>query len=314
MRKRICKKLTLKYVDEEKVKTNKDKDKSDSEGNIKEPDTKNISENNKIKESVISGEIPDGFKICGWLIKTNANSKYYDVVCNWERRKELPIIGNDCFRFKVNLSQENNNYNKNINAKWIVDIFCIHEDFLVSNFSKTYSFPKSNRHFFVNCDCDFKQCNYKNLLYDDEDDDDSDYEDGDIIFHKLNLNNSIIEHGHILNVIFYNGNFSCDLCKRSLENNYGLGCRRCDFDLCKYCIKKLKTSNFHEHIFQFKLIKNNTFNSVENPFGNKPKNEIPKKIICNYCLMTIEIKTMFCPTCNLNICFSCFKKKLYSQT
>ena len=138
LRKRICKKLTLKYVDEEKVKTNKDKDKSDSEGNIKEPDTKNISENNKIKESVICGEIPDGFKICGWLIKTNANSKYYDVVCKWERRKELSIIGNDCFRFKVNLSQENNNYKKNINVKWTVDIFCIHEDFLFSNLRKFY--------------------------------------------------------------------------------------------------------------------------------------------------------------------------------
>ena len=310
LRKRICKKLTLKYIDEEKDKTKEDK--SDSKYDNKEPDTKNISDNNKIKESVICGEIPDGFKICGWLIKTNANSKYYDVVCKWERRKELSIIGNDCFRFKVNLSQENNNYKKNIKVKWTVDIFCIHEDFLVSNFTKNYFSPKNNRHFFVNCDCEFNQCNYKNLLYDDEDeyDDDSDLEDYDIIFHKLNLNNSIMEHEHILNVIFCNSKFICDFCRRSLENDYCLGCRICDFDLCKYCIKKLKTSNFHEHKFVFKLIKKNIYNSL---FSNS-KTETQNLITCNYCLIIIKEKTIFCPTCNLNICLSCFKKKIYSQT
>ena len=218
----------------------------------------------------------------------------------------------------MNLLQENNIYKKNINVKWTVDIFCIHEDFLVSNFSKNYFYPKINRHFFVNCDCDFKQCNYKNLLYDDEDDDDSDFEDGDNIFHKLNLNNSIMVHEHILNVIFCNSNFICDFCRRSLENDYCLGCRRCDFDLCKFCIKKLKTSNFHEHTFEFKVIVNNiinnTFNSMDNLFGNTPKLVIPNKIICNYCLKTIDQKKLFCPTCNLNICFSCFKNKLYSKT
>ena len=115
LRKRICKKLIIKYIDENNdKKNNSDSEDSDSKNckKIESEDNKKDSENNKIKESVICGEIPDGFKICGWLIKTNANSKNYDVVCNWERRKELSIIGNDSFKFKVNIIKEKNNYKK----------------------------------------------------------------------------------------------------------------------------------------------------------------------------------------------------------
>ena len=119
-----------------------------------------------------------------------------------------------------------------------------------------------------------------------------------------------MEYEHILNVIFCNSKFICDFCRRSLENDYCLGCRVCDFDLCKYCIKKLKTSNFHEHKFVFKLIKKNIYNSL---FSNE-KTETQNLITCNYCLIIIKEKTIFCPTCNLNICLSCFKKKIYSQT
>ena len=52
-----------------------------------ETETKGEKENNRVT-SVICGEIPEGFIICGWILKTNANSKYYDVVGNWERQKE----------------------------------------------------------------------------------------------------------------------------------------------------------------------------------------------------------------------------------
>ena len=185
---------------------------------------------------------------------------------------------------------------------------------LVSNFTKNYFSPKNNRHFFVNCDCNYRQCNYNYLLYDDEDeyDSDSDLEDYDKIFHKLNLNNSIMEHKHILNVIFCNSqNFKCDLCYRNLENDYCLGCRSCNFDLCKYWIKKLKTSNFHEHKFIFTQIKKNTYNPMDNNSNNQ-KTEIPKQITCNYCLKVIEEKTLFCPTCSLIVCLSCFTKIIYS--
>ena len=58
-------------------------------------------------KSVIFGEIPDGFVICGWILKANANSKPYDVKANWERKKEIPIIGEENFKFKVDLIVEN---------------------------------------------------------------------------------------------------------------------------------------------------------------------------------------------------------------
>ena len=313
LRKRICKKLIIKYIDENNdKKNNSDSEDSDSKNckKIESEDNKKDSENNKIKESVICGEIPDGFKICGWLIKTNANSKNYDVVCNWERRKELSIIGNDSFKFKVNIIKEKNNYKKNVSAKWTVDIFCIHEDFLISNYSKLSFYRNNRKHFFENCDCDLKECNYKYLLYDDNDDDYSDYETEDII-NKLNLNNSIMTHKHQLNIIFCKSNFICDICRRSLLEDYCLGCRSCDTDFCKYCIKKIKNANFHEHTFEFIILM-----EVGRYFGISENNKINQNknlIKCKSCLKIIEDKTLFCQTCNINLCFSCFKKILYKE-
>ena len=121
-------------------------------------DQKNENENKRINKSVICGEIPDGFVICGWLIKTNSNSKPYDVICNWERKKELSIIGNDCFKFKVNVIDENN-IDDNIEISWTVEIFCIHSDFLVKTKENNYI---NNDHYFVNCDC---CCNNSNCYY-----------------------------------------------------------------------------------------------------------------------------------------------------
>ena len=46
------------------------------------------------KTFIIYKKNPDGFIICGWVIKTNSISKPYDVMGNWERKKELQIIGN----------------------------------------------------------------------------------------------------------------------------------------------------------------------------------------------------------------------------
>jgi len=49
----------------------------------------------------ICGEVPDGFIICGWDISTNVNSKPYNIVCSWKRKKELRIIGSRYFKFKM---------------------------------------------------------------------------------------------------------------------------------------------------------------------------------------------------------------------
>ena len=37
--------------------------------------------------NIICGEIPGGLTICGWILKTNANANYHDVVAKWERKK-----------------------------------------------------------------------------------------------------------------------------------------------------------------------------------------------------------------------------------
>ncbi len=111
-------------------------------------------------KDTICGQIPDGFIICGWIIKTNANSKPYDVIGNWERKKELQIIGNNCFKFKIDLENENN-LEGDIDIDWTLEIFCIHTDFLVLFNSNISNNNKHNEHYFLNCDCCLgKECYY----------------------------------------------------------------------------------------------------------------------------------------------------------
>ena len=117
-RKKIIKKLTI------------GKEKENETDNKKSKGTEKKNTNKKVKD-VICGEIPDGFIICGWILKTNANSNYHDVVANWERKKTIGIIGNECFKFKVDLSIEEKNINDDIEIDWSLEIFCIHTDCLV---------------------------------------------------------------------------------------------------------------------------------------------------------------------------------------
>ena len=121
-------------------------------------------ENMKQKISdIISGEIPDGFIICGWILKTNANSNYYDIVANWKRKKTVGIIGNECFKFKVDLNVPTN-FHGEVEVEWSLNIFCIHTNFLIS---ENWNFTsKKYNHYFVNCDCtrdDKNDCYYYNF-------------------------------------------------------------------------------------------------------------------------------------------------------
>ena len=118
------------------------------DGETKNEENKN---NNKIVKDVICGEIPDGFVICGWILKSNANSNYQDVVANWERKKTISIIGNECFKFKVDLNI-NEDINEDVDIDWSLEIFCIHTDFLVE-YNKNKSSKKYKNHYFINCDC-----------------------------------------------------------------------------------------------------------------------------------------------------------------
>ena len=125
-------------------------------------------EEKKIVKDVICGEIPDGFIICGWILKSNSNSKSYDVISSWERKKEIQIIGDEYFKFKIDLTVEND-INEEIEIDWILELFCIHTDFLVS-FNKKNNIKDFNKHYFINCDCN-KQENeecYYNTVYKNE--------------------------------------------------------------------------------------------------------------------------------------------------
>ena len=125
-------------------------------------------EEKKIVKDVICGEIPDGFIICGWILKSNSNSKSYDVISSWERKKEIQIIGDEYFKFKIDLTVEND-INEEIEIDWILELFCIHTDFLVS-FNKKNNIKDFNKHYFINCDCnkqESEEC-YYNTFYKNE--------------------------------------------------------------------------------------------------------------------------------------------------
>jgi hypothetical protein len=66
-------------------------------------------------------------------------------------------------------------------------------------------------------------------------------------FEILNLM-APFSHIHPLNVILYkSSNYKCDLCIRVLKSQFGLGCRNCNFDICKKCINKINKKNLHQH-------------------------------------------------------------------
>ena len=55
-----------------------------------------------------------------------------------------------------------NDINENIEIDWILEIFCLHSDYLVQNFNKN-NFPnKSQKHYFINCYFSKKECFYNN--------------------------------------------------------------------------------------------------------------------------------------------------------
>ena len=113
-------------------------------------------DNNSKKEDIICGEIPDGFIIVGWKLKTNSFSKPYDVDCKWEKQKDFNIIGSDCFKFKVSISEKNNEFNDDIEIEWKLEIFCIHYNFLIPSENKNLynnANKRKSKHYFINCDC-----------------------------------------------------------------------------------------------------------------------------------------------------------------
>ena len=71
---------------------------------------------------------------------------------NWERKKEIQIIGEEFFKFKVDLSVDNDLEVEEVEIDWILEIFCIHSDYLLKCGKKDI-IKNMNQHYFINCDC-----------------------------------------------------------------------------------------------------------------------------------------------------------------
>ena len=92
----------------------------------------------------LCGEIPEGCIICGWELSTNVNSKPYNIICTWKRKKELRILGSKIFKFKLDIDLSAvKKFDKDIEIDWVLNYFYI-GDYLF-NIGR----PKNN---FNNCD------------------------------------------------------------------------------------------------------------------------------------------------------------------
>lgn len=124
-------------------------------------------EKNIKKEDIICGEVPDGYIIVGWKLKTNSYSKPYYVDCKWEKQKDFNIIGSDCFKFRVSISEiseKNKELNEDKEIEWKLEIFCIYYNLLIpfNNLKFNGYFNRTKKkHYFTNCDC-FKLFNDDN--------------------------------------------------------------------------------------------------------------------------------------------------------
>ena len=117
---------------------------------------------NSLNRVIINGMIPDGFIIVGYIIKTNANSKANDIICKWERKKELSIIGSNCYKFIFEIEKAIGDYNE---IDCTCEIFCIHKSFLIAYDTNSFNDYKNDEHYFLNCDCCQTYDCYYNKFY-----------------------------------------------------------------------------------------------------------------------------------------------------
>ena len=93
----------------------------------------------------ICGKVPDGCIICGWELSTDVNSKPYNIISSWNRKKELKVIGNRFFKFKLDINiSEIKKLNKDIIIKWFLDVFYINKDFIFKIYNKNDNIMKNN--------------------------------------------------------------------------------------------------------------------------------------------------------------------------
>ena len=83
----------------------------------------------------------DGLFQLSPTISTNANSKPNNLICSWERSRELGILGTRYFKFKVDTTGEKEFNENSVDIEWTVEIFYICSNFVSkceNNFTSGY--------------------------------------------------------------------------------------------------------------------------------------------------------------------------------
>ena len=64
----------------------------------------------------------------------------------------MRIIGNNCFKFIINIFKEKNDLDGIIEVDWTLKIFCTNCDYLIP-YTKDNNYKQIEGHYFSNCDC-----------------------------------------------------------------------------------------------------------------------------------------------------------------
>ena len=132
----------------------------------------------------------------------------------------------------------------------------------------------------------------------------------------------IDDHCHSLVNLVSNRNWICNLCRESYPHFIPtFYCTKCDFDVCRNCMKSLSDENKYPLLFKgkrenynIKIINNNKYHYHPLIYCITSRNsERSTNWICNRCSKHYNNGewSFYCSLCDYDLCFDCYKKLSY---
>ena len=137
-----------------------------------------------------------------------------------------------------------------------------------------------------------------------------------------NMTIKIDDHCHSLVNLVSNRNWICNLCRESYPHFIPtFYCTKCDFDVCRNCMKSLSDENKYPLLFKgkrenynIKIINNNKYHYHPLIYCITSRNsERSTNWICNRCSKHYNNGewSFYCSLCDYDLCFDCYKKLSY---
>lgn len=227
------------------------------------------------------------FDICNECIGIN---KKYSLIDYYHQQTKLKNYKFPCHEH--NLIYCRTSRSKNRNTTWICDL-------CYNNYeNKIWSF------YCTNCDYDICLSCSKQFISKDE------------FINKMSI--KIDDHIHRLIYLVSNRNWICNLCRESYPNFIATYyCTKCDFDVCRHCMKELSDEVKYPLISKgkkendsIKIIKNLKYHQHPLVYCITSRcSEAKTNWICDKCLKHYNNGewSFYCSLCDFDLCFECYK-------